>query len=93
MRLFKRVVVLASVDAEFVFDAAFAAVFDAGGAARRKVGVAGAVVDMDGAILGLNGAVMLSSVASLQCLRGRIAGIYLLGGVLMHLKVLHGCER
>ena len=89
MRLFKRVVVLASVDAEFVFDAAFAAVFDAGGAARRKVGVAGAVIGFDGG----NEAVMLPSVASLQCLRVRIAEIYLLGGVLIHLKVLHGCDR
>ena len=29
----------------------------------------------------------------LLALMVRIAGIYLLGGVLMHLKVLHGCER
>lgn len=93
MRLFKRVVFFAPGDGEFVFVAAFAAAFDAGGAARRKVGVAGAVVDMDGAILGLNGAVMLSSVASLRCLSVWMAEICLLGGVLIHLKVLHGCDR
>ncbi len=93
MRLFKRVVVLASGDGEFVFVAAFAAVFDAGGAARRKAGVAGAVAGMEGAILGFIGAVMLPSVASLQYLRVMLAGICLLGGVLMHLKVLHGCDR
>lgn len=62
MRLFRRVVVLASVDAEFVFDAAFAAVFDAGGAARRKVGAAGVVNGFDGG----NDAVMLPSVAPLM---------------------------
>lgn len=93
MRLFKRVVVLASGDGEFVLVAPFAAVFDAGGAARRKVGVEGAVAGMEGAILGFIGAVMLPSVASLQCLRVRIAEIHLLGGVLIHLKVLHGCDR
>jgi hypothetical protein len=87
MRLFKRVVVLVSGDVEFVLVAEFADVFDAGGAARRNVGVVGAVVGMEGAILGFIGAVMLSSVASLQCLRVRLAEIYLLGGVLMHLKV------
>ena len=62
MRLFRRVVALASVDGEFAFVAAFAAVFDAGGAARRKVGVAGVVIGFDGG----NDAVMLPSVALLM---------------------------
>ena len=47
---------------EFVFVAAFAAVFDAGGAARRKVGAAGVVNGFDGG----NDAVMLPSVAPLM---------------------------
>ncbi len=61
MCLFKRVVDLASGDGEFVFVAAFAAVFDAGGAARRNVGAAGVVIGLEGG----NEAVMLPSVAPL----------------------------
>lgn len=61
MRLFKRVVDLASGDVEFAFVAVFAAVFDTGGAARRNVGATVVAIGLDGG----NDAVMLPSVAPL----------------------------